>query len=101
MLAARDKRADFERFDYPRFDQATTVCERIIEDPKHIDATGSVWFNLGTAYLARKQTKKARSAANEPSASCHGASVTSSARPRTRIRSGVRRRATRGTSSRS
>ncbi len=48
-----------------RFDQATTVCERVVEDPKHVDATGSVWFNLGTAYLARRQTKKARSAANE------------------------------------
>lgn len=48
-----------------RFDQAVTVCERVTDDPKHIDATGSVWFNLGTAYLARKQTKKARSAALE------------------------------------
>jgi Flp pilus assembly protein TadD len=48
-----------------RFDQAVTVCERVIGDPKRIDATGSVWFNLGTAYLARKQTKKARTAANE------------------------------------
>ncbi len=48
-----------------RFDQAVTVCERIIQDPKRIDATASVWFNLGTAYLARKQTKKARTAAIE------------------------------------
>jgi tetratricopeptide (TPR) repeat protein len=48
-----------------RWDQAVTVCERIIQDTKRIDATGSVWFNLGTAYLARKQPKKARSAANE------------------------------------
>ena len=48
-----------------RFDQAVTVCERVITDPKKVDATGAVWFNLGTAYLARKQTKKARSAANE------------------------------------
>lgn len=48
-----------------QFDQAVTVCERVIQDPKRIDATGAVWFNLGTAYLARKQTKKARSAANE------------------------------------
>ena len=47
------------------FDQAVTVCERVISDPKKIDATGSVWFNLGTAYLARRQTKKARTAANE------------------------------------
>jgi Tfp pilus assembly protein PilF len=48
-----------------RFDQAVTLCERITQDPRRIDATGSVWFNLATAYLARKQTKKARSAATE------------------------------------
>ncbi len=48
-----------------RFDQAVTVCERVIQHPQRIDATGSVWFNLGTAYLARKQIKKARSAASE------------------------------------
>ncbi len=48
-----------------QFDQAVTVCERVIQDPKRIDSTGAVWFNLGTAYLARKQTKKARTAANE------------------------------------
>ncbi len=48
-----------------RFDQAVTVCERIIKDPRRIDATGSVWFNLSTAYLARKQTRKARTAATE------------------------------------
>jgi len=48
-----------------RFDQAVTVCERIVEDPRHIDATGAVWFNLGTAYLARKQAKKARAAGVE------------------------------------
>lgn len=48
-----------------RWDQAETVCERVIEDPKRIDVTGSVWFNLATAYLARKQTKKARSSATE------------------------------------
>ena len=48
-----------------RFDQAVTVCEKVIQDPKRVDASGAVWFSLGTAYLARKQTKKARSAANE------------------------------------
>jgi len=42
-----------------------TVCERIVQNPKQIDTTGSVWFNLSTAYLANKQTKKARTAANE------------------------------------
>ena len=30
-----------------------------------IDSTGSAWFNLATAYLARKQTKKARTAGTE------------------------------------
>jgi Tfp pilus assembly protein PilF len=48
-----------------RFDQAVTVCERVVADPRRIDATGAVWFNLGTAYLARKQTKKARAAGAE------------------------------------
>jgi tetratricopeptide (TPR) repeat protein len=48
-----------------KFDQAITVCERIITDPRRIDANGSVWFNLGTSYLAKKQTKKARTAGNE------------------------------------
>jgi lipopolysaccharide biosynthesis regulator YciM len=48
-----------------RFDQAVTTCERVVEDPKRIDASGSVWFNLATAYLARKQTKKARTAGTE------------------------------------
>ncbi|MBC7975477.1 MAG: tetratricopeptide repeat protein, partial [Myxococcales bacterium] len=48
-----------------RFDQAVTVCERVVEDSRRIDTTGAVWFNLGTAYLARKQTKKARSAGTE------------------------------------
>jgi len=48
-----------------RFDQAVTVCERVVGDPRRVDATGAVWFNLGTAYLARKQTKKARGAGTE------------------------------------
>lgn len=47
------------------FDQAVTVCERVTQDRKHVDTTGSAWFNLGTSYLARKQTGKARSAAQE------------------------------------
>ena len=41
------------------------MCEKIVADPKRIDAAGSAWFNLATAYLARKQTKKARATANE------------------------------------
>lgn len=47
------------------WDQAINVCEHVIQEPKRIDPSGSVWFNLSKAYLARKQTKKARSAANE------------------------------------
>jgi lipopolysaccharide biosynthesis regulator YciM len=48
-----------------RWDQAINICEHVVQDPRRIDATGSVWFNLSKAYLARKQTKKARSAAGE------------------------------------
>ncbi len=48
-----------------KFDQAITVCERIISDNRRIDSTGAVWYNLGTAYLAKKQIRKARSAASE------------------------------------
>jgi tetratricopeptide (TPR) repeat protein len=48
-----------------KWDQATTVCERIVQTPKEIDTAGSVWFNLATAYLGNKQAKKARTAANE------------------------------------
>jgi Flp pilus assembly protein TadD len=47
------------------WDRAINVCEHVIQDPKHIDTSGSVWYNLATAYLARQQSKKARSAANE------------------------------------
>jgi Tfp pilus assembly protein PilF len=48
-----------------RWDNAINVCEKVIQEPKHVDSAGSAWFNLGRAYLARKQTKKARSAGNE------------------------------------
>jgi tetratricopeptide (TPR) repeat protein len=48
-----------------RWDQAISVCERLIQDPKKIDGQASAWYNLALAYLARKQTKKARSAVNE------------------------------------
>jgi lipopolysaccharide biosynthesis regulator YciM len=47
------------------FDRAITVCERIIQDPTKIDQNGSVWYNLGASYLANKQPKRARTAANE------------------------------------
>lgn len=48
-----------------RFDQAVTVCERVTGEPRRIDTTGSAWFNLATAYLARRQIKKARTAGME------------------------------------
>jgi tetratricopeptide (TPR) repeat protein len=48
-----------------RFDQAVTVCERVVEDPHHVDASGAAWFNLATDYLERHQSKKARAAAGE------------------------------------
>ena len=48
-----------------KWDQALTVCERIVQNPKQIDSTGSVYYNLATAYLANRQTKKARAAALE------------------------------------
>lgn len=48
-----------------RWDQATTVCERVVANPAHVDPSGAAWFNLAEAYLARKQTAKARSAASE------------------------------------
>ncbi|HTL31484.1 MAG TPA: hypothetical protein VL326_00090, partial [Kofleriaceae bacterium] len=48
-----------------RWDNAINVCEKVIQEPKHVDSAGSAWYNLGRAYLARKQTKKARSAGNE------------------------------------
>jgi len=48
-----------------KFDRAITLCERIIENPKHIDRRGSAWFNLGQAYLQKKQPRKARQAGLE------------------------------------
>ncbi|MEZ4399981.1 MAG: tetratricopeptide repeat protein [Kofleriaceae bacterium] len=48
-----------------QFDRAIAVCERIVGDPRKVDANGSVWFNLGVAYLAKKQPTRARSAATE------------------------------------
>lgn len=47
------------------WDRAINTCEKVIGQPTHIDAAGSVWYNLSYAYLKRQQYKKARSAANE------------------------------------
>lgn len=48
-----------------QFDRAIAVCERVVGDPRRVDANGSVWFNLGVAYLAKKQPVRARAAATE------------------------------------
>lgn len=48
-----------------RYDQAIAICERITQDPRRIDSNGSVWYNLATAYLAKKQGKKSRTAITE------------------------------------
>ncbi|MBK9035996.1 MAG: tetratricopeptide repeat protein [Myxococcales bacterium] len=48
-----------------QFDRAIAVCERVVADPRKVDANGSVWFNLGVAYLAKKQPQRARAAALE------------------------------------
>jgi lipopolysaccharide biosynthesis regulator YciM len=48
-----------------KWDQAATVCERIVADPRRIDPTASAWYQLARAYLARNQARKARSAAAE------------------------------------
>jgi tetratricopeptide (TPR) repeat protein len=47
------------------YDRAITICERIIENPRNIDKTGSAWYNLGGSYLAKKQPRKARQAGLE------------------------------------
>jgi cytochrome c-type biogenesis protein CcmH/NrfG len=48
-----------------KWDQATTVCERVTADPARVDPTGSAWYHLAKSYLARTQTKRARVAAGE------------------------------------
>jgi len=47
------------------YDRAITLCEKIIQNPRHIDRRGSVWYNLGRAYLKKKQPKRARTAGME------------------------------------
>ncbi|MBP6628726.1 MAG: hypothetical protein KBG28_07970 [Kofleriaceae bacterium] len=48
-----------------RHDQAITVCERVVGDPRRVDKSGSVWFNLASALLAKRQIARARTAGNE------------------------------------
>jgi len=47
------------------YDRAITLCEKIIQNPRQIDRRGSVWYNLGRAYLEKKQPKRARTAGME------------------------------------
>ena len=48
-----------------KFDRAITICETIIQNPRHIDRAGSVWYNLGRSYLEKKQPRRARTAGSE------------------------------------
>lgn len=48
-----------------KWDQAISMCERVPDEVRRRDASGSVYYNLANAYLARKQTKKARSEAEK------------------------------------
>ncbi len=47
------------------WDKAITACERIIENPRAIDRGGSVYYNVGRAYLAKRQARKARTVGQE------------------------------------
>ncbi|MCG8424351.1 MAG: tetratricopeptide repeat protein [Proteobacteria bacterium] len=47
-----------------KYDRAITLCEQIVANPRHVDRGGSVWYNLGRAYLHKKQTGRARAAGN-------------------------------------
>ncbi len=47
------------------YNRAITVCEKIIQNPARIDRAGSVFFNLGEAYLEMRQPKKARTVGRE------------------------------------
>lgn len=48
-----------------KFDQAIATCERLQGNPRNIDSNGSVYFNLGAAYLAKRLPQKARQSATE------------------------------------
>ena len=47
------------------YDKAITMCSKIVEDQTKIDPGASVWYNLGVAYLEKKQSKQARFAGGE------------------------------------
>lgn len=48
-----------------KHDRAITVCEQIVSVPRLIDRAGSAWYNLGKAYLAKRQSPRARKAGVE------------------------------------
>ncbi|HUH04950.1 MAG TPA: tetratricopeptide repeat protein [Kofleriaceae bacterium] len=48
-----------------KYDQAITVCEQIIQNPRNIDRAGSVFYNLGQSYLQNRQASKARTMGRE------------------------------------
>jgi tetratricopeptide (TPR) repeat protein len=45
------------------YDRAIRLCETIVSEPKNVDPSGSAWYNLGRAYLAKRRIAKARIAA--------------------------------------
>jgi tetratricopeptide (TPR) repeat protein len=48
-----------------KHDQAITICEQVLRKIRNASDTFAVHFNLGTAYLQKKQYGKARTAAQE------------------------------------
>ena|GEM_PF-1203211 len=46
------------------WDRAITVCEKLTNG-NYIDRRGSAYYNIGRAYLAKRQPRKARTAGNE------------------------------------
>lgn len=48
-----------------KYDQAVAACERVVQQGGRGDLSGAVWYNLGVAYLNKRQQRKARLAASE------------------------------------
>ena len=46
------------------YDRAIALCEQITANPRHVDKSGAVWYNLGQAYLGKRQSGQARNAGN-------------------------------------
>ncbi len=47
------------------YNRAITICEKIIQNPARIDRAGSVFFNLGEAYLQLRRADDARTVGRE------------------------------------